>query len=611
MSLRSRLLLAGAPLAVAVALLGVLAVSSLGALGRTGESILADNYRSVLAAERMKEAVERLDDRLIESAVGGAALDPAAAAGERRRFGEELRVEENNFTEAGEPQAGAALRAAWTAYTSAFDTCAARPAPEPRRTCYFAEVDPRLDAVRAAADRILEINQDAMLRKSDAARREAEWRSQAMLAAAFAALAAGLVTSFYFAGRFLRPLRVFGQAVEQFGRGDFAVRALVRGRDEIAQLAATFNAMADRIEEYRRSSLGELAQAQLATQAAIDGLPDPVFQFALDGSLIASNAAAESVLGRGGSDLDAAPPAIRDAVASLRDHALQGKGAVVSRGLEDAIAVPGPDGERFFTPNAAPVYEEGLGVVGAAVVLRDVTALRRLDALRTDLVSTVAHQFRTPLTSLRMAIHLCLDGVAGPLSPKQDELLHAAREECERLQHLVEEILDLARLQSGSIDLELERTEADALLEELRLANEAAAESRGIALVREPSSPGLALRADRGRLGLALSNLVENALRHTPQGGRVVLRARENGALVRLEVADSGPGVPPEERERVFQKYARGSGKTGAAGLGLAIASEIVAAHGGAIGVCDALEGGACFWIELPAADGGPAAQGA
>jgi len=606
MSLRTRLLVATAPLALALALLGGFAISSLGALGRTSERILADNYRSVLAVQRMKDAAEQLDDLQLETMLARASSDRAAAGALRARFENELRAQEANFTEPGEAEATAALRGAWEAYQGASDACLARPAPETRRACYADAVAPRLDELRSDADRVLALNQDAMLRKSDAARRESRRRAQAMLAAAGLAFVAGVVTTLVLAGRILRPLRVFGQAVEQFGAGDFAVRALVRGRDEIAQLAGTFNAMADRIEEYRRSSLGELVQAQLATQAAIDGLPDPVFQFAIDGSLLASNHAAETLLGRGTS-LDTAPPAVRDAVVAVRDHALRGKGAFVGRGLDEAIAVPATDPserERYFVPNAAPVYEEGLGVVGAAVVLRDVTALRRLDALRTDLVATVAHQFRTPLTSLRMAIHLCLDGVAGPLAPKQEELLHAAREECERLQRLVDEILDLARLQSGGVGLAPERIVVDALLASIGREHEAAAQVRDVSLIREPIAPEVVLFADRPRIGLVLANLVENALRHTPGGGRVVLRARETGEKVRIEVADSGPGVPEEERTRIFEKYARGAGVAGAAGLGLAIAREIVSAHGGAIGVGDAPEGGACFWIELPRAAG-------
>lgn len=605
MSLRGWLLVATAPLALALAVLGSFAVTSLAGLGHSTESILADNYRSVLAVQRMKDALEQLDDCLLESAIGAEGDTASSAAGLRHAFEHELVAQERNLTEPGEGEVTAALRAAWSAYLGAWDRCSPPSDPAGRRRCYAQVVAPERDAVRRAAERVLVLNQDAMLRKSDAARREARRRAEAMPAAAVLALAAGVAATLVLAGRILRPLRVFGQAVEQFGAGDFAVRAGVRGHDEIAQLAATFNAMADRIEEYRKSSLGELVQAQLATQAAIDALPDPVFQFAIDGSLIASNEAASALVGPG-ANLENAPAEVRDAVAAVRDHALQGKGAFVGRGLDEAVAVPANGGgpERSFVPNATPVYEEGLGVVGAAVVLRDVTALRRLDALRTDLVATVAHQFRTPLTSLRMAIHLCLDGVAGPLAPKQEELLHAAREECERLQQLVDEILDLARLQAGGVGLAPERLDADALLASTRREHEPAAATRAVTLVCDPAAPDLALFADRARLGVVLSNLVENAIRHSPAGGRVVLRARAADHGARLEVEDEGPGVPEQDRGRIFEKYVRAGGIPGATGLGLAIAREIVTAHGGTIGVGDAPSGGACFWLELPAPPG-------
>jgi len=260
-----------------------------------------------------------------------------------------------------------------------------------------------------------------------------------------------------------------------------------------------------------------------------------------------------------------------------------------------------PEGERVFLPRAEPVYEEGGGIVAATVVLQDVTRLRRFEELRNDLVSTVAHQFRTPLTSLRMAIHLCLEGIAGPVTPKQQELLYAGREECERLQGIVDELLDLARLQSGSIPLDLEVVAAQTLLEEAAKPHRADAEAKKIALEVEPVLGDARVRADPQRLRLVFQNLLENALRHTPEGGRITLRASEDAASVRFEIHDTGPGVPEDAQGRIFEKFYRGPGGAGGgAGLGLSIARDVVRAHGGEIGVDSAPGRGSRFWFTLP-----------
>lgn len=237
------------------------------------------------------------------------------------------------------------------------------------------------------------------------------------------------------------------------------------------------------------------------------------------------------------------------------------------------------------------------------MVLQDVTRLRRFDELKNDLVSTVAHEFRTPLTSLHMAIHLCTEQAAGPLTDKQADLLHAAREDCERLQGIVNDLLDLARLQAGKLELHLALTSVDALVEAAVGAQEAQARQRGLSLESDVT-PGLPeVQVDTERVQLVFGNLLANALRFTPAGGEVRVRASPDEGGVRVEISDTGPGIAPEFQERVFERFFRVPGApSGGAGLGLFIAKEIVLAHGGEIGVTSELGKGSTFWFRLPVA---------
>jgi signal transduction histidine kinase len=236
------------------------------------------------------------------------------------------------------------------------------------------------------------------------------------------------------------------------------------------------------------------------------------------------------------------------------------------------------------------------------VVLQDVTRLRRFDELKDDLVATVAHEFRTPLTSLRMAIHLCLEQVAGPLSEKQADLLYAARQDCERLQATVDELLDLARIQSGRVQLALEPLEIASLFARTLPPFRTAAEDKQIDLVAPEGAANLAALADPPRVQLVLSNLLSNAVRHTPAGGRIELLAEPRGDFVWLGVRDSGPGIAAEHQAAVFGKFYRVPGAaSGAAGLGLSLAKEIVEAHGGQVGVESESGHGSLFWFTLPA----------
>jgi NtrC-family two-component system sensor histidine kinase KinB len=604
MTLRTRLLLAQGPLALALALVGVMAVATLADLGRSGQRILADNYRSVLAAQRMKEAIERMDSAALFLIISEDARGVRQAAENRPRFESELRAEEDNITEPGEQQAAVELRRNWTEYQRAFDAFAQLSDAEQRRARYLSALAPAFVRVKDSADTILAINQDAMVARSEQQTRKSEMAKTLTLVAVLAALLVGLLASGALVARALRPVAVLGQAVRRVGEGDLDARVRVDDSGEIGQLARDFNAMADSLRTYRQSSLGELLQAQASAQAAIDSLPDPVLVFGADGTLLNANRIAEALLGvrlDGEAPLAPMPPAVRAMVDRVRTHVLSGEGPYTPHGFEEAVLVSSTDGALALLPRASPVLGENGGLLGATVVLQDVTRLRRFDELKNDLVATVAHEFRTPLTSLRMAIHLCVEGAVGPVTEKQLDLLTAAREDCERLQRIVDDLLDLARIRAGLMELSPVPVDVRTLLEQAVAGVRSAAEQAGVRLsiLVEPGSE--ALVADRERLALALQNLLSNAVRHSSAGGSVVLSAAPEESGVRFSVQDTGEGVAPEHLPRLFDRFFRvPGGRGGSAGLGLSIVKDVAEAHGGRVGARSTPGKGSTFWLSVP-----------
>lgn len=601
MTLRRRLLLAQAPLAVALVLVGAASLRTVSYLADSSENILKDNYRSVLAAQRMVVALDHLDRDALLGAIGRAPTEPQAT--QRERFEAELRVQEGNITEVGERQVTDRLRAAWEAYQKA--RAAAATARDPM-AAYLGPVQEASLAVRGATEEVLSLNQDAMVRKSNQAVRTSKRLLELMLVATGAALALGLLASFALTARLVRPLSALMYAVRRFGEGDLEARARPQGQDEIAALGREFNTMADRLGEYRRSSLGELLMAQQASQAAIDSLPDPVLVLDSAGLVLNLNRAAESLLHLGagegvGTPLHTLEPTLRERLAALQAHVLGGRGAVVPRGFEEAIRVDLADGPRRLLPWANALYSAEGAIIGVTIVLQDVTRLMRFDELKNDLVATVAHEFRTPLTSLRMAIHMLAEEAAGPLTGQQGDLVAAARQDCERLQSIVDDILDLSRIQAGRIELHATPVDARWLVAQAAAAAEPAARTAGVALSVETPEDPIPSLADAERVDVVLSNLLGNAVRHTPAGGRIAVRVRRDGASVRFEVQDSGEGIPRQYQERIFERFFQvPGGKRGGLGLGLYISREIVQAHGGEMGVVSEEGKGSTFWFTLP-----------
>jgi NtrC-family two-component system sensor histidine kinase KinB len=604
MSVRVKLLLAQAPLAIALAAVGLLAARTVSSLGQQSNAILKDNYRSALAAERMKESIDRIEGAASLQLLGGPAdQGTTKPAVERRRFEAELKVQEGNVTEPGEDEATRELRARWNAYEERFDRFSATTDTPAARNLFFADLEPAFGAIKKAADTILAINQSAIMQKSARAQQAAERMKTAMILAALAALLIGGFLSVTMTSRLLQPLALLTRTLQRIGEGDFDARITIPGRDELAQLAGHVNAMGARLSRYRRSSLGELLLAQQASQAAIDSLPDPVIVFDTVGGVLNVNRAAETVLSLDAAvtnPLDAVEPSVRKTLEAARDHALSGKGGYTPKGFEEATHITSADGDRYFLPRATPVYADEGGIAGASVVFQDVTRLRRVDDLKNDLVATVAHELRTPLTSLRMAIHLCLEHTTGPLTDNQADLLYAAREDCERLQSIVDELLDLARIQAGQIILDERPTSPATLVDTALDAQRAAAAERRVQLEADVPAILPDVQVDRERVQLVFANLLANAIRYSPPGTVVTVRALSAPGVVRFEVADTGPGISKELQPLLFERFAQLPGTTpGAAGLGLSIAKAVVEAHGGAIGVDSEAGRGSTFWFTL------------
>src|SRR2546428_5793449 len=338
--------------------------------------------------------------------------------------------------------------------------------------------------------------------------------------------------------------------------------------------------------------------AHQASQAAIDSLPDPILVVAADGTLLNVNESAERELQiqAGERPLARIDPELRDAIEKVRAHVVAGRGPSLPRGLEEALRVR----DRRMLPRATPLYSEQGSVTGATIVLQDVTRLLRFDELKNDLVATVAHEFRTPLTSMRMAVHILLEGTVGPLNEKQLDLVSAARDDSARLQDIVEDLLDLSRIEAGKVEVSLTALPAKSIVDAALDGKVQSGRDAGLKLEEELVEPVLPVLVDPERIGLVFDNLIGNAVRHSPKGGRIIVRARPQSGFVRFEIEDQGPGIPPEYQQRIFEKFFRMPGTKGEGiGLGLYISREIVAAHGGQMGVDSEPGHGSRFWFTL------------
>ncbi len=241
-------------------------------------------------------------------------------------------------------------------------------------------------------------------------------------------------------------------------------------------------------------------------------------------------------------------------------------------------------------------------MIGVTVILVDVTPLRRADEAKSSMVLTVSHELRTPLTGMRMALSLLSGNKFGPVTEQQKSLIATAREDSERLHRIIENLLNISRLEAGRAQLQFRRMKlADMTATALDALRPGFLEKK--ITVEVNVSPDLPdVNADPLSIGSAMTNLLSNAMKFTPVGGSVRVSGAAMAGEVLLAVADSGPGIPKEYSHRIFEKFFRVphvNGPTGA-GLGLTIAREIIEAHGGQLTFDSQQGAGTTFKIVLP-----------
>jgi signal transduction histidine kinase len=342
---------------------------------------------------------------------------------------------------------------------------------------------------------------------------------------------------------------------------------------------------------------------QRSTQQAFDSLPDAIAVINPEGEVEVSTEAAKEAFGLKSSarvrDLPSPWMAglCEAALASGRIAELEGAQGVVQQFVRNE--------ERFYRPRAVPILDSGRAPAGVVLILQDVTHQRRQDEMKSGVISTVSHQLKTPLTSIRMAIHLLLDEKTGMLTPKQEDLLVAAGEDADRLHTIVEELLDIGRIGSGKVRMDLAPLSPQRMVLEGLEPYRSAARDQGVTLGVDVPEELPNVWADPTRIAHVFANLLSNALKYTPPGGSISLSARAEEEVVRFQVSDTGIGIPDRYLPRIFEQFFRvpDQGTGTGAGLGLAIVKEIVEAHGGTVGVESHEGAGSTFLFSLRRTD--------
>lgn len=545
-----------------VMLYGGISLYHLDVVGDGSRAILKDNYKSLSYVHKMQE--------LLTDA------EPSLSADRLEALDRLLTAEEKNITEKGEAAAVQRLRVA-------FERFKALPGAAGKQA--------QLKEMRRQLSQIDQLNLNAMLRKNDLAdkgTREVTTLLIFMASICFLVLITFMVN---FPGYVAQPLKEFSEAIKEIAQKNYQRRLNFKGSDEFADLATEFNNMVVQLKKWENSNLASLQSEKLRIEAIIEQMQDAIIGLNEKKEILFLNKVAGQLLNINKQDV------IGVNVEHLMSRNNLLKEIVGNYSVQKTMKIFADGKESYFQSGR-------MNVAGGDVfMLRNVTEYKELDEAKTNFIATVSHELKTPISSIKMSLKLMDDERIGSMNKEQKELVQHIKEDCGRLLKITSELLDLAQLETGNLQLNYAKTDPREMalyaIESIKL--QAEQKMIELELISKKNLP--AIFVDTEKTAWVLVNFLSNALRYSVEKSRIVIQIMEKEGWVEFSVRDFGKGIDEQYQKRLFDRYFQvptdGNNKAGS-GLGLAISKDFITAEGGSIWVESTIGEGSRFCFRLP-----------
>lgn len=595
--IRQKLMLGFGGLLMMILLSGAVTLFNVGKLGGAVDTILKENYRSVIACQQMKESLERIDSGLLFILTGNKAEGEKLITEHTVKFREALKTEQSNITLQGEKRAVDKVSQLFVKYSESLQRITdSATTDEEKHRMYYSKLYPLFYQIKDNAQQILDMNQNHMAQSGRAASLLSDKVFNQTLTAIMVSLVIAALFSFLTHKWILRPIRRLIESTKRIKDGNLNLMLEVGSKDEIGRLSEAFNEMAYSLRTAKKHDMIKMATAERTADDMLKALPEAIAVINTDGTIKSASDTAEKIFRlTPGKSLKNLKLEWAEELFSkcLDEHKQQTHEGYIQHFIDG--------GEYFFQPTAIPIplCMADIKMTSVALILKDVTQVNEQNELKKSVAATVSHQLKTPLTSVRMAVHLLLEERAGSLTEKQTELLIEARDGSDRLTSIIDSLISINAADSKKKNMLV--YSPSLLLSDAENAFEADAKDRGVSLICGAAELH-EVSADREAIAHVFSNLINNAFRFTTAGGEIVLGALRDGDFIRFSVTDTGTGIPEEHLEHIFDRFYRvpGQGGSTGTGLGLAIVKEIVQSHGGQVSVLSREGFGSEFRFTIP-----------
>ncbi len=415
---------------------------------------------------------------------------------------------------------------------------------------------------------------------------------------------------FYFPSYVANPIQSMTQSIRQIARKNYRERIAIESGDEIGEMAKSFNLMAEKLEEYENINMSQVLSEKRRTETIVSRMNEAIIGLDDNKNILFANPPALELIGLQEEDLIG-----QSARQLARQHQLLQNllKEVLNNEVKENRTFPAisvdKDGKRhYFNKDVLRIESPGDDVdtptsVGFVIILKNVTELKEQDLAKTNFMATLSHELKTPIAAIDMSVKLLEDERIGQLNGEQWDLTGTIRLNTSRILKMVNEILDISRIETGQLQLELEHVLPDTIvLRSLDNVKTFIAEKK-MGVIQHIESNLPALNVDLHKTTAVLVNLLTNAVRYSPENEAIEINVQRQNGSVQFSVTDKGPGISEDEQRKLFQPYRRAAGdKTKGTGLGLAISKEFVEAQGGRIWVKSKVGKGSTFGFALPVA---------
>ncbi|WHH59521.1 ATP-binding protein [Petroclostridium sp. X23] len=606
-SLRSKILSIYIFLILLICSIAAVSVLSLYNLNRAIDGLIESNYRSIVAATNMINAMERQDSNQLIFLQVNEEKGRSAFTNNEKEFFIWLGKAKDNITEEDEAEILDKIEMNYIKYLKYFSKLQQIKASGRERDAiafYDNEIYPVFHSVKDACMGLSDLNERAMFRSKEKATVSSRNQMYSIIAFSLFLISFGLFVALYFINKTMKPMHMLISGVKSIKEGNLNQEIQISTQDEIGQLASEFNNMTKRLWQYEQSNIKSLIAERNKSLAIVKSISDPIIVTDNQYQVTLVNKAAETVF-----DISEQKVTGKHFLEVISNNSIFDEIKRITDGNEFAnasnnlVTIIKKEKKYFYLLAVTSILNNDNQTIGTVSVLQDITHMKEVEDLKSNFISTVSHELRTPLTSIIMGAGLLLDGISGELNPGQKEIVEAMDEDGTRLMAIVNDLLDLSKIESGKMYMNLQQTSIYALVESCINPLLDIAKEKGIRLFDLVSKDIPLIYLDSNKISYVMNNLITNALKFTDRGGEIKISAKVENQLLKVSVKDTGIGIPKEYHELIFEKFTQVESESknqGGTGLGLAITKEFIKKHNGDIWVESEPGEGSNFIFTLP-----------